>query len=134
MIMDVLPLQPHINAANLPLEQLAGNPNVPEREKIAETCRQFEAVLLRQILSEARKPVISDGEEHDPAVDGVYNDMITNQLADSISRSGGFGLAKSLESQLTRQVIPHSSHSTPAGSPAPAPAPAQEKSSNTNHS
>ena len=130
--MDVLPLQPHINAANLPLEQLAANPNVPEREKIAETCRQFEAVLLRQILSEARKTVISDGEEHDPAVDGVYNDMITNQLADSISRSGGFGLAKSLESQLTRQVIPPAANPAPGASPAPARAP--HKSSNTNHS
>jgi flagellar protein FlgJ len=130
--MDVLPLQPHVNAADLPLEQLANNPNVPEREKIAETCRQFEAVLLRQILGEARKSVISDGQEHDPAVDGIYNDMITNQLADSISRSGAFGLAKSLESQLARQVLPSASHSAPASAAAPAPGP--DKSSNTNHS
>jgi peptidoglycan hydrolase FlgJ len=132
--MDVLPLQPGVNAANLPLEQLANNPNVPERQKIAETCRQFEAVLLRQILGDARKSAISDGEEHDPAVDGIYNDMITNQLADSISRSGAFGLAKSLESQLARQVLPHSAHSGPAAAPAPAPAPGSDKSSNTNHS
>ena len=31
--------------------------------------------------------------------------MINNQMADSISRSGSFGLAKSLESQLVRQVF-----------------------------
>ena len=32
--------------------------------------------------------------------------MINNQMADSISRSGAFGLAKSLEKQLVRQVLP----------------------------
>lgn len=130
--MDVLPIQPRVNAADLPLEQLAANKNVPEREKIAETCRQFEAVLLRQILGEARKSVISDGEQHDPAVDGIYNDMITNQLADSISRSGSFGLAKSLESQLARQVLHQPS--SPASAPAATPASGSAKSSNPTHS
>jgi flagellar protein FlgJ len=130
--MDVLPLQPRVNAADLPLEQLAGNANVPEKEKIAETCRQFEAVLLRQILGEARKTVINDGEEHDPAVDGIYNDMVTNQLADSISRSGAFGLAKSLESQLVRQYVHTPANPALAATPAPASEPG--KSSNTNHS
>ena len=33
--------------------------------------------------------------------------MVNNQLADSISRSGAFGLAKSMEAQLARQVLPH---------------------------
>ncbi len=32
--------------------------------------------------------------------------MINNQLADSISRSGAFGLAKSLQAQLVHQVLP----------------------------
>jgi Rod binding domain-containing protein len=32
--------------------------------------------------------------------------MINNQMADSISRSGSFGLAESLENQLVRQVLP----------------------------
>ena len=32
--------------------------------------------------------------------------MINNQLADSISRSGAFGLARSLQGQLGRQVLP----------------------------
>jgi flagellar protein FlgJ len=106
--MDVLPVQPRINAADLPIEQLAGNPNVSEREKVAQTCRQFEAVLLRQILGEARKTVITSSGEQNSTVNGIYNDMVTSQLADSISRSGTFGLAKSLESQLVRQVLPPS--------------------------
>jgi peptidoglycan hydrolase FlgJ len=128
--MDILPLQPHVNAADLPLEQLAGNPHVSQRDKVDQACKQFEAVLLRQILGEARKTVISSGES-DSTVSGIYNDMITSQLADSISRSGAFGLAKSLESQLVRQVLPSSKADPAPASPA---APDAVKSSNPNHS
>ena len=103
--MDILPLQPNLNAANIPLDQLAGNAKLTERQKVGEACRQLEAVLLRQMLSEARKTVISSGSEDDSAISGVYNDMINNQLADGISRSGAFGLAHSLESQLERQIL-----------------------------
>jgi flagellar protein FlgJ len=128
--MDVLPLQPRVNAADLPIEQLAGNPNVSEREKIGQTCRQFEAVLLRQILGEARKTVIPSAGEDNSTVSGIYNDMVTTQLADSISRSGTFGLAKSLESQLVRQVLPPAQA---GAAPVPADAPAV-KSSNPHDS
>jgi flagellar protein FlgJ len=119
--MDVLPIQPRVNAADLPIEQLAGNPNVSQRDKVDQACKQFEAVLLRQILGEARKTVISSGEQ-DSTVSGIYNDMVTSQLADSISRAGTFGLAKSLESQLERQVLPPSS-AGPSAAPTAAPAP-----------
>ena len=113
--MDILPLQPRVKAADIPLDQLAGNSKLTDREKVGEACRQFEAVLLRQMLGEARKTVISSGAEDDPAVSGIYNDMITNQLADGISRSGAFGLARSLESQLARQVIPSAEPAGTAG-------------------
>jgi flagellar protein FlgJ len=119
--MDVLPIQPRVNAADLPIEQLAGNPNVSQRDKVDQACKQFEAVLLRQILGEARKTVISSGEQ-DSTVSGIYNDMVTSQLADSISRAGTFGLAKSLESQLERQVLPPSK-AGPAAAPTTAPGP-----------
>ncbi|HVY68911.1 MAG TPA: rod-binding protein, partial [Verrucomicrobiae bacterium] len=41
----------------------------------------------------------------DNAVNGIYQDMIVNQLADGISRSGGLGLADSIEQQLGRQLL-----------------------------
>ena len=40
--------------------------------------------------------------------------MVTNQLAESISRSGDFGLARSLEAQLVSQTVSKSSHTPPA--------------------
>jgi peptidoglycan hydrolase FlgJ len=111
--MDVLPAQPRINPADIPLEQLAGNQTLSKGEKVREVCRQFEAVLLRQILGDARKTVISSGDPgENSTTTQIYNDMINNQLADKISQSGAVGLAKSLESQLVRQVLPGISAST----------------------
>ena len=94
---------PKLKASQLPLEMLAGNPNISDADKIGEVARQFEAVLLRQMLQDARK---SDSSENKVA-NGIYDDMINNQLADSISGSGDFGLARSLKGQLTHQVLPH---------------------------
>jgi flagellar protein FlgJ len=104
--MDISPIKSHVNAADLPLEKLASNPNISDADKVGQACRQFEAVFLRQIFQEARKTVISSSLNHDSATSGIYNDMVNNQLADSVSRSGAFGLAKSLQAQLVHQVLP----------------------------
>jgi peptidoglycan hydrolase FlgJ len=104
--MDIAALQPKIKASDVPLEQLSGNKKISDREKIGEVARQFEAVLLRQMLQETRKSVVTSGSSADATTSGIYDDMINNQLADSMSRSGSFGLAKSLQSQLAHQVLP----------------------------
>lgn len=112
--MEINPLQPYVKASSIPFEQLAGNTSVPQEEKIKEASRQFEAVLLRQILGQARKPLIS-GEDSDTSNEtSIYNDMINNQLADSISKSGSFGLAKSIEKQLVHQTLHKDEGSAPA--------------------
>ncbi|MGA2747702.1 MAG: hypothetical protein ABSG59_02920 [Verrucomicrobiota bacterium] len=96
---------PPIDASKLPLESLAGNARLSDNEKVAEVSRQFEAVLLRQIMQNIRKPVLASSET-ESTTNSIYSDMINNQLAESISRSGEFGLARSLRTQLGRQVLP----------------------------
>ncbi len=120
--MNVPGAHPHIEASQVPLESLAGNANVSNADKVAEVSRQFEAVLLRQIMQDIRKPVLAPAEG-DATTTGIYGDMINNQMADSISRSGGFGLAKSLAGQLTHQVLAHApapGQSSAAATSAPA--------------
>jgi len=95
-----------VNASDLPLEQLARNPNLSEPQKIGELSRQFEAMLLRQILQNARKTVIQSDLEQPSVANDIYQDMVTQQLAEAMSKSGSFGLARSLEKELTRQLTP----------------------------
>ena len=103
--MEISPLPHTVRADSLPLEQLANNHKLSETEKIGELSRQFEAVLLRQILGEAQKTVIKSSLTDESATNGIYQDMISNQLADTISKTGSFGLARSLQAELTRQLV-----------------------------
>ncbi|MBC8003408.1 MAG: rod-binding protein [Opitutaceae bacterium] len=103
--MNVATLQSAIKPGEIPLEKLEGSSRLTEAQKVGEVARQFEAVLLRQILAAARKSVIKSEFNSESSTSGIYNDMINNQMADDISRNGMFGLARSLQSQLTRQVL-----------------------------
>jgi peptidoglycan hydrolase FlgJ len=94
-----------VQASEIPLEQLAANDQVPESDKIKEICRQFEAVLLREILRNAQKTVIASELTEESSAGDIYKDMVTEQMADQISRSGGFGLARSLETEFARQTL-----------------------------
>jgi peptidoglycan hydrolase FlgJ len=130
--MEVNALQSsRIDVSNLSLEQVAGNQQIPEAEKVQKASEAFEAVLLRQILEESQQPVFKSKLTGNSTADGIYRDMVVNQLADSISKSGSLGLAKSLNAQLQRQTTAHAPgpmpaarHTQPALGPLKGPAPA----------
>ena len=103
--MNIPSLRPAVKASDQPLESLAGNTHISEAEKVAEASRQFEAVLLRQILSQARKTVVKSQFNSSSTTSDIYQDMVTSQIADKISQSGAFGLAQSLQVQMSRQVL-----------------------------
>lgn len=111
-------------SADVPLERLAGNTRLTDGQKVAEVSRQFEAVLLRQILAETQKPLIKSKLLDNSTTAGIYRDMIGNQLADSISKTGSVGLSRTLERQLARQVTPASlaGHAHLSAAPPTAPA------------
>jgi flagellar protein FlgJ len=106
-------------AADIDPQSLAGNASLTEKQKIAEASRQFEAILLRQILSEAQKPVITSEFTDNSTAAGIYQDFIVNQMSDSMSKSGGLGLAKVFEQQLSHpdhKIAGASQHATKTSS------------------
>jgi peptidoglycan hydrolase FlgJ len=66
-------------------------------EKTAEVSRQFEAILLRQFLGESMKPLLEDGPSGQ-----VYGYLLTDSLANTITKAGGLGIANILQAQLTQ--------------------------------
>ncbi len=120
--MQIDPLQRPLKPADLPLERLAANANLTEQDKVTEVSRQFEALLLRQILQEAQQPVFQSSLTSNSTATGIYRDLVTEQLANSISKSGSFGLAKTLDSQLNRQLRPRPANAEGRPSPAASPA------------
>jgi len=111
--MNITGIQPQIKASDIPLADLAGNSKISEKEKVAEVSRQFEAVLLRQILQETRKSSGTSAASGEKTTSAIYDEMVNNQLADCISRSGSFGVAKSLQGELAHQELPNASQTTP---------------------
>ena len=109
--MNIKVLNAGLKAPELPLEKVADSRALSEEQKVAELSRQFEGVLLRQILGQARKTIFQSKTDEESASGAIYQDMVTSQLAESISKSGSFGLAKSLQTQLSRQVLNHTDNS-----------------------
>lgn len=102
-------ITPRVRAGELPLEQIARNPNISEADRAKEAARQFEAVLLRQILQTAHKTGLEGLTGESSGAKDIYFDMMNYHLADTISKAGGLGLASALEVQLRQ----------PASVPAP---------------
>jgi Rod binding domain-containing protein len=88
------------SADQLSLDKLANNPLLSQEEKIVAVSRQFEAVLLRQYLSEAQKPLFDSSTSMGGASSAIYQDLVVGHLADEISKTGQLGLAHYFHSQL----------------------------------
>jgi Rod binding domain-containing protein len=92
-------------------EKIASSKILTEQEKVGEMTRQFEAVLLRQVLNQAYKPAFKSTMMPDGGVTGsIYQDMMVNELADKISSARTLGMAQELERQFTRQNPNAKSH------------------------
>ena len=89
-----------IDAEAMPLAKLEASTKVAESDKLKEVSRKFEAILLRQILEETQRPVFTSALVGNSTADGIYRDVIVNQLAEAISKSGTLGLAASLSREL----------------------------------
>jgi Rod binding domain-containing protein len=115
--MNIAPLTSpaDIDTSHIPVEDLAGNKHLTKQQKIHEASRQFEAIMLQQILSEMQKPVINSEFTDDSTAAGIYQDYMTSALAQSMSKTDSLGFAKIFEQQLS----PHPSKPNPHASERP---------------
>jgi Rod binding domain-containing protein len=100
---------PSLNAAAsrpLSLEELSRRPQPEDAARRAEAARQFEAMLVRQILTEAQKPVFRSSLVKDSTASAIYRDQLTAQLADAVTQGGGLGLARALLEQWQTPSAP----------------------------
>ncbi len=86
-----------VSSASLPVP-------VPEREKLAEVSKQFEAIFVRQMLAEARKSHFGGQDLLGGQGMDTFRQMQDERFADIAAQRGSFGLAKMIEAQLARQI------------------------------
>jgi|TARA_B100000676_G_scaffold138061_1_gene136672 Rod binding domain-containing protein len=92
-------------ADNVDLAQVASNSQLSDDEKLKVAARQFEAMLARQILKDAYKPILANGLEMNGVSAEIYRDMIVRQLGDAVGKTGAFGISTSLQGQLAAERL-----------------------------
>lgn len=77
-----------------------------EKDKaLRQVSAQFEALLIQQMLKGMRSATHAMSDQDNPlshSKDSMFQDMMDNQLATSLSRNSRFGLADSLYAQLSK--------------------------------
>jgi peptidoglycan hydrolase FlgJ len=92
----------------------AATPKAPDpREKLSVAAKHFEAIFVRQMLSEARKTHFG-GDLLGGQAKNTFRQMQDERFADIAAERGAFGLAKMIEAQLARTIEPAPT-SPPAG-------------------
>ena len=104
--MTIAPLSPVGSGALSPgLDPSRPGPAAkPSAADIQKASRQFEAILVRQLLAPAIDPIMNGGSlggGEGGSGGGVYGYLLTDTLAGSISEGGGLGLANVLSRQLS---------------------------------
>lgn len=114
--MNIPPIQAPVDTdtSTIPIEDLAGDKHLTQQQKIHEASREFEAIMLQQVLSEMQKPVITSEFTDDSTASGIYQDYISQALSESMSKSGTFGFAKIFEQQLSPHASKHAHSATTA--------------------
>ena len=73
----------------------------PEDAKIADSCKQFESILWRNMLEKALQPMMN---QETPGADktGTYNYFLSNTISESVS-GGANGISSLLQAQLLKK-------------------------------
>lgn len=90
-------------------------PGATDREKLAVTARQFEALFVRQMLAEARKTHFGGDQLFSSQALDTFNRIQDEHFADVTAQSSVLGLAKIIEAQMARFVTGPSTGSGRAG-------------------
>lgn len=92
------------NADPLQWKEMMMSEGRTEEAKLASAAGEFEALLLRQFLNEALKPLTENGASFG-GNSPVYNYFITDTLASSLSKSGAFSYSSLIQAQLATDPV-----------------------------
>ncbi len=83
------------------LRQIMESDRLSEEQKLEQASGVFEAMLLKQFLKDAMRPMFGGGAlGGGGSTSQHYQDLIVDTLASSLSQEGGFGLSSVIQSEL----------------------------------
>lgn len=83
------------------------------RERLKKATQAFEAVFVKQLLGQMRKSMTGSSLFGSSQQAGMYQDMMDDALSTQISKTGSFGLAKTLYKSMEKGLGLPSAAATP---------------------
>jgi Rod binding domain-containing protein len=77
----------------------------PEKAKLQQAARDFESILIADLLKSAPRSGSLDGGETQGAGLEGYDDLRTEAMASALAAQGGIGIARMLLKQLQPEIV-----------------------------
>ncbi len=99
--------QPTTLGGTSDLGRLANHPHLKEEEKLEAAAKEFEVMLVKQVLKSAQQPLTESGSTFFPTqgTGAIYGDMMIDTLSGSVGRAGQLGLARLFQQQLSLLTV-----------------------------
>ncbi len=85
------------------------SPTNTRKAELKAACQDFESLFVHQMLEQMRKTVPEGGMFSGGKAEALYTSMLDSEVAKTISRDRGMGLASVLYRQLITQIDPDGS-------------------------
>ncbi|MDO8834115.1 MAG: peptidoglycan DD-metalloendopeptidase family protein [Vicinamibacterales bacterium] len=95
---------PNALVSNSGLQQVGNDRSGLDRLKADELAREFESMLMLQMLRQMRQSMTDESEQDMGLSSDTMMDIVDAELARQLSKSGGFGLAEIMKRAIERQI------------------------------
>ena len=86
---------------SFPLKKIGQTADTTKEAELKKACKNFEAIILQQMLTAMRKSVPKDGLLNGGYAQDMYQSMYDENLAQEMASGRGIGLADALYHQLS---------------------------------
>ena len=95
----------NLNFTNIMKETKINERNTKEEKELKKATEEFEAIFLKMMIDSMENTL---NKENNPFFGGkseeIFQDMLNDERAKSMSQSGGIGLAEMLYKQLSNKI------------------------------
>jgi flagellar protein FlgJ len=99
-----IPYQPYLPDNNPPRIAVPGaskpNGTIDKTSKLYKVSQEFEAIFIKQMLNVMRKSVAKTGLLDGGMAEEFFEDMLYDEYAEKMAKSGSFGIADMIYRQL----------------------------------
>ena len=86
------------------LKEKAFNADTAKEEKLKNACKDFEAIILKQMLTTMRKSIPKDGLFETGYAQEMYQSMQDEEMAKEMAHGKGMGIADAMYKQISGKI------------------------------